>query len=59
MILSDPNRIVAEKYGALKENGKSIQRMVYVIGPRMVIIFAGEGMPSDSEMHEAIVKDSA
>jgi peroxiredoxin len=53
-LLSDPDRIVADKFQALKTNGKSIQRLVYVVGPEGNIIFAEEGMPANQKMIDVI-----
>ncbi len=53
-LLSDPERSVAEKYGALKENMKSIQRTVYVIDKAGRVAFAKRGMPSDEEILDSI-----
>lgn len=53
-ILSDPDRTVTGKYGALKDNQKSVQRMVYVIGPGANVIFARKGMPDDADILRAI-----
>ncbi len=53
-LLSDPDRSVAEKYGALKENRKGIQRSVYVIDKSGKVVFAKRGMPSDEEILESI-----
>jgi len=53
-ILSDPDRKTAAQYKALKENGKSIQRTVYVVDKAGMIRFAEQGMPPDEKMLEAI-----
>ena len=53
-LLSDPEREVARKYGALKANGKSIHRTVYVIDRAGRVAFAKRGMPSDEEILAAI-----
>jgi peroxiredoxin Q/BCP len=53
-LLSDPERRVARKYGALKENGTSIERTVYVVDKEGKIAFARRGMPADSEILAAI-----
>jgi peroxiredoxin len=58
-ILSDPDRDITGKYEALKSNGKSIQRTVYVVGPEQKIIFAEEGMPADQTILDAIEKNKA
>ena len=48
------DRSMAEAYNALKDNGTSIQRTVYIIDGNGVIRFAQQGMPSDEELAEAI-----
>jgi peroxiredoxin Q/BCP len=53
-LLSDAERSVAERYGALKENGKSIERTVYVIDKAGKVSFARRGMPSDDDILAAI-----
>ncbi len=53
-ILSDPDREVTSNYNALKDNGKSIQRTVYIIDKKGYIRFAEKGMPSDEKLLEAI-----
>jgi len=45
-LLSDPERAVAGAYNALKEDGKGIQRTVYVIGRDGTVRFAQRGYPS-------------
>ena len=54
-ILVDADRTMARDYGALKENGTSIQRTVYIIDSKGVIRFAQQGMPTDEEL-EAVIK---
>ena len=44
-LLSDPERAVAGAYHALKEDGKGIQRTVYVIGSDGKVRFAQRGAP--------------
>jgi peroxiredoxin Q/BCP len=44
-LLSDPERTIAGAYHALKEDGKGIQRTVYVIGADGNIRFAQRGAP--------------
>ena len=58
-ILSDPDRDITGKYEALKSDSKSIQRIVYVVGPEQKIIFAEEGMPADQKILDAIEKNKA
>jgi len=44
-LLSDPDRKIAEAYHALKDDGKGIQRTVYVIGRDGTVRFAQRGAP--------------
>jgi peroxiredoxin Q/BCP len=44
-LLSDPERAIAGAYHALKEDGKGIQRTVYVIGADGKVRFAQRGAP--------------
>ena len=44
-LLSDPERAIAGSYNALKDDGKGIQRTVYVIGRDGTIRFAQRGAP--------------
>jgi peroxiredoxin Q/BCP len=44
-LLSDPERTMAAAYHALKEDGKGIQRTVYVIGSDGKVRFAQRGAP--------------
>ena len=44
-LLSDPDRAIAGAYHALKEDGKGIQRTVYVIGSDGTVRFAQRGTP--------------
>jgi peroxiredoxin Q/BCP len=53
-ILVDANRTMAKAYRALKEDGKGIQRTVYIIDAKGVIRFAKQGLPPDSELIEII-----
>ncbi|MDH4379480.1 MAG: peroxiredoxin [Vampirovibrionales bacterium] len=53
-ILVDADRTMARDYGALKENGTSIQRTVYIIDGTGVIRFAQQGMPTDDALEAAI-----
>jgi thioredoxin-dependent peroxiredoxin len=45
-LLSDPERSIAGAYHALKEDGRGIQRTVYVIGSDGTVRFAQRGAPS-------------
>ncbi len=53
-LLSDPEREAANKYHALKDNEKGIQRTVYIISKEGKIIFAERGMPFDDKLLEVI-----
>ena len=44
-LLSDPERAMAAAYNALKDDGKGIQRTVYVIGRDGTVRFAQRGAP--------------
>ena len=44
-LLSDPERAIARAYHALKDDGKGIQRTVYVIGSDGKVRFAQRGAP--------------
>ena len=44
-LLSDPDRKIAGSYHALKDDGKGIQRTVYVIGRDGTVRFAQRGAP--------------
>jgi thioredoxin-dependent peroxiredoxin len=44
-LLSDPDRTIAGAYRALKDDGKGIQRTVYVIGKDGTVRFAQRGAP--------------
>jgi peroxiredoxin Q/BCP len=47
-LLSDLDRQV------LKENGKSVQRTVYIVDKQGIIRYARQGMPPDSELLEVL-----
>jgi peroxiredoxin Q/BCP len=53
-ILVDAERTMAKAYHALKEDGKGIQRTVYILDDQGVIRYAKQGLPSDAELAEAI-----
>jgi len=44
-LLSDPERAMSEAYNALKDDGKGIQRTVYVIGRDGTVRYAQRGAP--------------
>ena len=45
-LLSDPERAMARAYVALKEDGRGIQRTVYVLGRDGAVRFAQRGAPA-------------
>jgi thioredoxin-dependent peroxiredoxin len=45
-LLSDPERAIARAYHALKEDGKGVQRSVYVVRRDGTIAFAARGAPA-------------
>jgi peroxiredoxin Q/BCP len=53
-LLSDPERAMARAYQALKEDGRGIQRTVYVIARDGRIVFARRGAPPVSEIVAAV-----
>ena len=55
-LLSDPERAIARAYAALKEDGKGIQRTVYVIGRDGggTVRFAQRGAPSVDDIVAAV-----
>lgn len=53
-IVVDADRSMARTYHALKEDGKGIQRTVYIIDKEGVIRYAKQGLPPDVELAEAI-----
>lgn len=53
-LLSDPDRAIARAYGALKADGKGIQRSVYVVDRDGRIAFAVRGAPPPSEVVAAV-----
>jgi len=44
-LLSDPDRAIAHGYHALKEDGKGVQRSVYVVQRDGTVAFAQRGSP--------------
>jgi peroxiredoxin Q/BCP len=52
-LLSDADRAIARAYGALKPDGKGIQRTVYVVGRDGRIAFAARGAPPPAEVAAA------
>jgi peroxiredoxin Q/BCP len=53
-ILVDAERTMAKAYRALKEDGKGIQRTVYIIDAAGVVRYSKQGLPSDTELSNAI-----
>jgi len=53
-LLSDPDRAIAGAYHALKDDGKGIQRSVYVIKRDGRIAFAQRGAPPVAEIVAAV-----
>ena len=49
-LLSDSDRGIAHAYGALKEDGRGIQRSVYAIRKDGTIAFAARGAPAPSDI---------
>ena len=49
-LLSDPDRAIAQAYHAVKEDGRGIQRTVYVIGRDGTVRFAQRGAPPVDEI---------
>src|SRR5258705_2438121 len=56
-LLSDPEREIAQAYAALKEDGRGIQRTVYVIGRDGKIRFAQRGAPPVDDIVAAVNAD--
>lgn len=53
-LLSDPQRAIASAYGALKPDGRLIQRTVYAIGRDGRIAFAARGAPAPGDVLAAL-----
>ena len=49
-LLSDPDRAIARAYHALKDDGKGIQRTVYLVSRDGRIAFAPRGAPAVDEI---------
>ena len=49
-LLSDPDRAIARAYHALKDDGKGIQRTVYLVSRDGRIAFAQRGAPAVDEI---------
>jgi len=57
-LLSDPERAMAGAYAALKDDGKGIQRTVYVIGREGTVRFAQRGAPPVDDIVAAVAPPS-
>jgi peroxiredoxin Q/BCP len=55
-LLSDPDRAIARAYGALKDDGKGIQRTVYGIRRDGTVAFARRGAPPPAEIIAALAR---
>ena len=53
-LLSDPDRAIAHAYGALKDDGRSIQRTVYAVRPDGMIASAVRGAPPTADVLAAL-----
>jgi thioredoxin-dependent peroxiredoxin len=53
-LLSDPDRAIARAYRALKDDGRGIQRTVYVVARNGSIAFAQRGAPPVDEIVAAV-----
>jgi peroxiredoxin Q/BCP len=53
-LLSDSERTIAGSYNALKDDGKGIQRTVYVIGTDGTVRFAQRGTPAVADIVAAV-----
>jgi thioredoxin-dependent peroxiredoxin len=53
-LLSDGDRAIATAYHALKDDGRGIQRSVYVVAKDGTVAFAQRGAPAVSEIVAAV-----
>jgi peroxiredoxin Q/BCP len=53
-LLSDPDRVMARAYQALKEDDRGIARTVYVIGKDGTVRFAQRGAPAVDDIVAAV-----
>jgi peroxiredoxin Q/BCP len=53
-LLSDPDRVIARAYAALKDDGQGIQRTVYAVRSDGTIAFAARGAPPPAEVLAAL-----
>ena len=56
LLLVDADRSVAQAYGAVKENGKSILRSVVIVDKTGTIQYIKRGLPPDQELLDSIGK---
>ena len=55
-LLSDADRAIARAYGALKEDGRGIQRTVYGVRTDGTVGFAARGAPPPAEIVAALAR---
>ena len=53
-LISDANRAMTRSYGALRPDGRSVERTVYLIGRAGAIRFGRRWMPSTEEVLAAL-----
>ncbi len=53
-LLSDPARVTARAYGALKDDGKGIARSVVLVEQDGTVVFATRGAPGAQEVLAAL-----
>ena len=53
-LLSDADRAIASAYGALKEDGRGVQRTVYAIRRDGLVAYAVRGAPPPAEVIAAL-----
>ncbi|MBC7790698.1 MAG: redoxin domain-containing protein [Anaerolineae bacterium] len=53
-LLSDADRGIAAAYGALKEDGRGVQRTVYAISRNGLVAYAVRGAPPPAEVIAAL-----
>ena len=53
-LLVDADRSVAQAYGAVKENGKSILRSVVIVDKGGAVQYIKRGLPPDQELLDSI-----
>lgn len=57
-ILSDPDRKTIAAFGALKGDGKGVQRSVFALDKQGKVIFAEQGMADLADVMKAIKESS-